>query len=62
MKTFEIYLKDPMKLIMDEANHMSLNNEWDLSIQVKVENKEDINNKIPKEYENWYITKIENVN
>ena len=55
---FGIYLKDPGKLIMDE-NSTAAATDWDIILQISAKTHEDAKKRIPENYKDWYIVKIE---
>lgn len=55
---YNVYLKDPGRLIMDEA-HTAAPQEWDVVLQVVAKTHSEAKDNIPDEYKNWYVIKIE---
>lgn len=56
---FDVYLIDPGKLIMNESQPSTLSIEWDMCIQIVGKTHKDAIEKIPEEYKNWYVSKVE---
>ena len=58
--TFSVYLKDPGMMILGEANpHTNASSEWDRIIQVNAKTHNEAVSKLPEEYKNWYVVKVE---
>lgn len=55
---FNVYLRDPGRLIQDE-NTTTAVQEWDVILQIMAKTHEDAKKRIPEQYKDWYITKIE---